>query len=110
MSENLQFDFSVPCVAPAAEPVRAQARRTRKLGQIAAGLHRSTLWRKMLAIYAQGARTDAEMALALGIERTTVNARRAELVALGKVEDSKQTRKNPKSHVENTLWQLRKDA
>src|SRR6476660_5499923 len=108
MSENLHFDFA-PAVRPVSDsPMRKpQAKRTRKLGQLVANLDRATLYWRITQLYRRlGPLTDAEVAAELGIERTTVNARRNELIQLGKVSDTGRTRKNPKSGMENTLWGL----
>ncbi len=97
--------FDVP-VAPLVRPVQG-ASATRRLGQIAASINKATLWAAMLERYQQGPHTDAEMANALGIDRSSVNARRNELVAIGQVEDSGQTRTNARSGVRNVLWRLK---
>lgn len=60
----------------------------------------------MLALYRTvGPLTDAEMATALGIERSSVNARRALLVRLGLVEAAG-IKKNAQTGIGNTVWQL----
>ena len=93
-----------PAFAFHVEPVTPQ--ETRQAGRQQAHWSQSSLWVQMLAIYAQGPRTDAEMALLLGVERTTVNARRDDLVRAGKVRSTGTTRRNPKSGVANILWGL----
>lgn len=87
-------------------PVSQASRICRSRGAEKASASAATLHGQMLRIYAQGPRTDAEMASELGVERSTVNARRSELMAAGKVE-AKGTRKNATSGVLNTLWGLR---
>lgn len=60
----------------------------------------------MLAAYrAHGALTDAEMAITVGIERSSVNARRSLLVKLGLVEAGG-VKRNDITGISNTLWQL----
>ena len=98
------FDFSARLVDPQREPVGSA--QTRRAGLQAASLTRDTIWRQMLKLYAQQPYTDAELAVCLGVERSTVNARRAELVALGKVTDMGVTRKNANTGVVNTVWGL----
>ncbi len=92
-------------------------RQTQQLGRIAGNVTRENLWSRMLHMYDSfGSMTDAEMAFHLTsqsghpIERSTVNARRNELVALRKVVDTGTTRKNQKSGVANVVWGLRKDV
>ena len=83
------------------------AKRCRQIGHISASLTRDTIWRDMLDLYDRcGPCTDAEMATVLGVERSTINARRDELVRLGKVRDTGTTRINQKSGKPNTLWGL----
>lgn len=50
--------------------------------------------------------TDWEAAARLGVERTTINARRMELVKMGKVY-SDGFRKNETSGIRNTVWKAR---
>jgi hypothetical protein len=50
--------------------------------------------------------TDAEMASYLKLERTTVNARRNELVEAGRVIAAGK-KKNPRSGMTNTVWRAR---
>lgn len=50
--------------------------------------------------------TDAEAAVVLGIERSSVNARRAALVKAGLVYASSDTRPGP-TGVSNTVWKIR---
>lgn len=57
----------------------------------------------MTAYRERGALTDAEAALVLGIERSTINARRAELVKRGLVR-AVGTKKNESTGVSNTTW------
>jgi predicted HTH transcriptional regulator len=60
----------------------------------------------LLAVYREhGPLTDAEAAYRLGVERTTINARRNELVAQGHV-SARGTRKNDKTNINNTVWGL----
>jgi DNA-binding XRE family transcriptional regulator len=98
--------FDVITVNPQDEPVRASSVTTRRQGLDAAALTRDNLWKRMLQLYAQHGYTDAEMAICLGVERSTVNARRDELVTLEKVRDTGETRKNPRSGIANTVWGL----
>jgi predicted ArsR family transcriptional regulator len=60
----------------------------------------------LLALYrSHGPLTDAQAADAMGIERTSINARRNALVKLGLVE-AYDTVKNDRSGISNTRWQL----
>jgi len=60
----------------------------------------------LLALYrARGPLTDADAADAMGIERTSINARRNALVRLGLVE-AYDTIKNARSGISNVRWQL----
>lgn len=60
----------------------------------------------LLAAYREhGPLTDAEAAYWLNVERTTINARRAELMRLGLVKVDG-VRKNPKSNISNATWGL----
>lgn len=75
----------------------------RKIAPKVYDLHERMLWQFRL----KGALTDAEMAELLDVERTTVNARRSELIRLGLVDLApKGTRKNPKSGLKNATWGL----
>jgi hypothetical protein len=49
--------------------------------------------------------TDAEAAKLMGIDRTSINARRALLVTQGSVY-SDGFRKNPQSGIKNTIWKI----
>lgn len=61
---------------------------------------------QLMTLYRQkGPQTDQEAADALGIQRSTVNARRAELVKRGLVQ-AVGTSKNMATGVNNTLWGL----
>lgn len=61
---------------------------------------------ELLAAYARhGALTDAEAATHLGVERTTINARRAELIRRGLVVATG-TKKNAATGIRNTTWGL----
>jgi hypothetical protein len=53
--------------------------------------------------------TDAESAVRLGVERSSVNARRAPLVAAGLVE-AYGTRERASSDLPNVIWRLRLPA
>ena len=99
------LDIFGSVLVPPSEPIHGPV-QTRRAGLRQASLTKATLWGRMLAIYAQGGATDAEMALALGVERSCVNARRDELIKAGKVRDSGTTRKNERSGVLNTVWGL----
>ena len=92
-----------PPIAPSASPI---AKHCSSMGALVVQPGRENLWRRMLAKYRIAPRTDAEMAEWLGVQRSTINARRAELIAMGLVEDMKRTRKNPVTGVSNTLWGL----
>lgn len=100
------FDWSGTGAEIRIERVPQTARETRQAGHQKALGSRESLHGRMLAIYALGPRTDAEMAFALGVERSTVNARRAELVKLGKVQDRQQARTNPQTGMKNSTWGL----
>lgn len=61
---------------------------------------------ELLGAYAtQGPLTDAEASAHLELQRSTINARRAELIRRGLVE-AKGSRKNPATDVTNTTWGL----
>ena len=106
--------FVVP-VEPLPEVPRHQiARVCRRAGLVKAGERRETLQHRLLRTYAERSHgntdasrglTDAEVKDLMGVERSTVNARRAELMKLGLVE-AKNIRPNLKSHVFNTVWGL----
>lgn len=87
----------------------------REAGQVKAGEQRESIQRQMLRAYSEHGHgntaetmglTDAEMSQLLGIQRSTVNARRAELMKQGLVE-AKNIRPNLKSQVFNTVWGLK---
>jgi hypothetical protein len=100
--------FHVPPVAGASAIAREAEtpQATRRKGLTEAQLHRDNLWSEMLDLYGVGAKTDAEMAKMLGVERTTVTARRDELIKAGKVKATGVTRLNQKSGVPNMTWGL----
>ena len=116
MSHQGTLDLFAPAVRPVSEswqehaPIAPSADLTAKhcssMGALTAEESRETIWERMLALYRSYPRTDAEIAEMLRIQRSTVNARRAELIAMGKVESAKRTRKNPRTGVSNSLWQL----
>jgi DNA-binding Lrp family transcriptional regulator len=60
----------------------------------------------MGAYVSMGPMTDAEMASYLKLERTTVNARRNELVEAGRVVKCG-TKINARTRVKNVLWGVR---
>ena len=100
-----------PSPAPIAPSADLTAKHCSSMGALAVEPERANLWRRMLAMYRIAPRTDMEMAALLQVQRSTINARRAELIAQGKVDpQSCGTRKNPKTGISNSLWQLRKDA
>lgn len=90
-------------LTPRPEPAPVACRRQghQRGAQTASRLHR-----EMVAAYAaDGPQTDAELAQRLGVERSTVNARRAELVKAGRVV-AVGTRKNATTGVNNTTWSV----
>ena len=97
-------------IAPSASVV---ARHCSSMGAQKAAEGRNAFWVAMLGLYATAPRTDAEIAAILSdppvrvIPPSTISARRAELIAMGKVDkESCGTRKNQKTGVSNSLWQL----
>lgn len=100
--------FDLPPVAGASAIAREaeSPQETRRAGLQAASLHKANLWSRMLTLYAGGPMTDEEMRIALRVDRSTVNARRNELIALGKVRKTGTSRVNPKTGVPNHLWGL----
>lgn len=66
---------------------------------------------RMMAIYAErGPVTDCEMEAIAGIDKSSICARRNELIKFGVVEkDDGRTRKNRKTGISNTLWRIRED-
>lgn len=92
-------------IGPTGKPTSAA--ETKRAGLAEAAVQRENLYRRMLAAYQEhGPLTDAEIAYWLNVERTTINARRNELIILGKVQDMKQARRNPATGVVNALWGL----
>ena len=90
--------FVVPVADLPAVPQQCQ-----REGREQARDHKDRIWFRMKACYLMKPWTDADLADRLGIERSTVNARRnehAEVVPMGK-------RKNRHSGVNNTLWGFR---
>ena len=94
-----------PPIAPALSPV---ARHCSSMGALDAAEHSGRQALALLALYrAQGPQTDQEAADALGIERTSVNARRAGLIRLRLVDASpKGIRKNASTGISNATWGL----
>ena len=65
---------------------------------------------RLMALYVtRGPQTDADAALALGLDRSTINARRATLVRSGAIV-ARWSAVNPRSGVRNTLWGLPVDS
>lgn len=86
-----------------AEPV---SRHCSHAGALAASERVGRQCVALLAAYAlHGPLTDAEAAMHLGVERSTINARRAELIRRRLVE-AHGTRKNPATGISNTSWGL----
>lgn len=92
-----------PPIAPAMTPI---ARHCSSMGALDAAERSGRQALALLALYrAQGPKTDAEAADALGIERTSVNARRAGLIRLRLVDAApKGIRKNAATGISNSLW------
>ncbi len=101
------FNARVEPLPPIAPSSDLTARHCSSQGALKVEPGRETLWRRMTALYRIGPRTDSEMADLLQVQRSTVNARRAELIKQGVVNgQSCGTRKNQQTGVSNTLWQL----
>jgi hypothetical protein len=112
---NLEFDFRDPPVNPMREPVRPPtapsadltAKHCSSMGAEKIERSRERLWKTMLNMYAQRPCTDAEIAEAIGVAPSTISARRAELIVGKKVaKESCGIKKNPRTGVSNSLWQL----
>ena len=90
-------------VAPALDPV---SRHCSSMGALDASERVGRQCLALLTIYRQrGPLTDAEAADAMRVDRTTVNARRNELVSRGLVARVG-TKKNALTHISNTTWGL----
>lgn len=106
-----------PQVEPPVAPSHSiQARHCSAMGAEQAKTFRQTMWQRMLAFYRFGPSTDTEMAAMLSlpegqtsvIHPSTVSARRRELIQQGLVDPMPcGTRKNSKTGVSNSLWQLK---
>lgn len=92
--------------APIAPSVHRLARHCSAMGALAVENGRPALWKRMLALYASGERTDAELAALLGVRESTISARRSELMKTGWVGASDLVRKNPRTGVNNSTWKL----
>lgn len=119
---NLSFDFSAPPVDPQqvkpCAPIAPSADRTAKhcsyMGALKVEHTRQSLFEAMLVIYRAGPASDAEIASDVSylsgrtIAPSTISARRKELITQGLVDPvSCGTRKNPRTGVSNSLWQLK---
>lgn len=92
--------FSTP-IAPAADPV---ARHASAMGALDASERVGRQCLVLLNLYRRlGALTDQEAADALHLDRTTINARRSELIKQGHVVRIG-TRKNARTHITNSTW------
>ncbi len=94
-----------PPIAPAQSPL---ARHCSSMGAADAAHRADRQSLALLALYRQhGALTDAEAADLLGIQRSSINARRNTLIALQLVDGQpKGTRKNATTGISNALWGL----
>ena len=98
MQPNL---FSLP-IAPASDPV---SRHCSSMGAVSASERVGRQCLRLLSLYrASGPMTDQEAADALQLDRTTINARRSELIKQGHVKRYEEVRKNAKTHISNTTW------
>lgn len=119
---NLAFDFSPRPVDPQREPVGhapiapsadLKARHCSSMGALHAEKSSANLHAAMVALYRIEPRSDAEIADVLStpvrtIAPSTISARRKELIEAGIVaRESCGTRKNSRTGVSNTLWQLK---
>ena len=104
--------------APIAPSSDLTARHCRSMGAKRTEQTRHYLWAEMLKCYERQSHTDAEIAyyLTWALERehpippSTISARRKELIQQGKVDPkSCGTRKNERTGVSNSLWQLTKE-
>lgn len=112
---NLAFDFSIPPVDPRREgctaPVQGKtatsdAVKNRRAGHAQAAALAKSQQHWVLSCYQDyGPMTDAEVRDALGWERSTVNARRNELMKAGLVQEVG-SKKNLQTGVQNTLYGL----
>lgn len=109
-SEPVAEAVALPQV-PIAPSSSVTAKHCSSMGAQQAETTREALWQRMLALYATGPKTDAEIARAVStrtrtVAPSTISARRQELITQRLVEDAKDTRKNPATNVSNSLWKL----
>lgn len=98
-----------PVNVPIAPSADLTAKHCSSMGALKAQAQREYLWECMVFWYRIAPRTDAELAVKLHVAPSTISARRNELIKKGYVaEESCGTRKNPRTGVSNTLWQLAK--
>lgn len=96
-------DLFSPPIAPALDPV---ARHCSSMGALSASERIGRQCLALLTLYRQhGPFTDAEAAARLRVERTTICARRHELIARGLVQRVG-TRKHATTLISNTTWGL----
>lgn len=79
------------------------------LGALAAAGKANGQALQLLTLYRErGALTDQDAADLLGVQRSTVNARRNDLIRLGHVDETpKGTKRNAVTGIRNSLWGLR---
>lgn len=120
MAESLTFDFAPPLadvskIGPCGEPLppvqgkaTGAALHCSAMGALKAKGFAAFQREKLLAAYeTHGPLTDHEMEAETDIDRSSVCARRNELIKLGQVEkDAGRVRLNPTTGVNNTLWRL----
>lgn len=100
------FDFSAP-IAPSAVPL---ARHCSSMGARHAQERFARQALALLTLYRQrGPLTDKEAAQALGVERSTINARRNELVKRGLV-TAVGVRRSEDTRINNTTWTFSTEA
>lgn len=92
--------------APIAPSKVLVARHCSAMSALALENGRDALWKRMIALYASGERTDAELAVLLKVRESTISARRSELIKAGWVGSSDLTRKNPRTGISNSVWKL----
>lgn len=96
------FDFTAP-IAPSSSPL---ARHCSQQGAQSAQERIGRQCLALITLYRQrGPQTDVEAATALGIERTSICARRNELRRRGLVE-AVATKRNEETGISNTTWGL----
>jgi Fic family protein len=104
MSQQPDLDFTAP-IAPSRSPI---AKHCSALGAKSAEERIGRQCLQLLTAYQQrGPLTDSEASKVLGVERSTINARRSELVRRGLVE-AVGSAKNPETGVRNTRWGIRR--